>query len=224
MDERAAAAVIAAGAEPGPDHQQLLGKACRDARRLRGAGLADGRLRRRRPSAPGRDPRRHGRPRRHRPGAAAGRGHRRVRAAHPRPAPVTPWPGCSRPPAPSPASRAARTPWRRTPTSSPGEGGSTPRSSRAAGAALTVKGGRPASGWPSRRPAGPALAIKLEAGDQRRCSAVALAALRAAGLAVDAASSPTPRCRLRPPVVRNWAGDAVGGIRVETGWLACPPA
>ncbi len=87
-----------------------------------------------------------------------------------------------------------------------------------AGEQLTCKGGGAAVWLAVRRPAGPALAIKLEAGDTTAMPPVALAALRALGW-VDAAQVVLPGlARHVCPDVRNWEGDVVGSVDVETGW------
>lgn len=86
------------------------------------------------------------------------------------------------------------------------------------GASMTVKVGGAAVWVAVRRPAGPALAIKLEAGDSSAIPPVALASLEALGW-MDSATLGTaalaPHLR---PAVRNWAGDPVGHITVEPGW------
>ena len=71
----------------------------------------------------------------------------------------------------------------------------------------------------ARRPGGPALAIKLEAGDQAAISAVALAALGRLGwLSARQLDDPALAGFVRP-LVRNWAGEVVGEITAEPGWL-----
>jgi L-asparaginase II len=88
-----------------------------------------------------------------------------------------------------------------------------------AGAGLTVKGGAAGVWVALRRPAGPALAIKLEAGDQSAISAVALAALERLGwLDHDQLRHPALR-GFGQPVLRNWAGASVGEITAEPAWL-----
>jgi L-asparaginase II len=87
-----------------------------------------------------------------------------------------------------------------------------------AGEQLTCKGGGAAVWVAVRRPAGPALAIKLEAGDMTAMPPVALAALRALGWLDDAQVSLTGLARHLRPDVRNWDGQVVGSVDVETGW------
>lgn len=88
----------------------------------------------------------------------------------------------------------------------------------AAGAAVTVKVGGAAVWVALLRPAGPALAIKLEAGDATALPAVALAALGALGW-IDGALLAGP---LLTPFVsvalRNWEGLEVGATTAEPGW------
>jgi L-asparaginase II len=88
----------------------------------------------------------------------------------------------------------------------------------AAGEAVTVKVGGAAVWVALLRPAGPALAIKLEAGDATALPAVALAALRSLGW-VDRATLAGP---LLTPFVsvalRNWEGLEVGSTTAEPGW------
>ncbi|HSP09647.1 MAG TPA: asparaginase, partial [Candidatus Dormibacteraeota bacterium] len=89
----------------------------------------------------------------------------------------------------------------------------------AAGSSLTVKGGAAGVWVALRRPGGPALAIKLEAGDQSAMSAVAMAALERLGwLDPDELHDPA-LAGFVAPTVRNWAGARVGEIRAEPGWL-----
>ena len=90
----------------------------------------------------------------------------------------------------------------------------------AAGMALTVKIGGAAVWVALRRPAGPALAIKLEAGDATAMPAVALAALTALGWLDRAAVATGPLAALAQPALRNWAGAEVGVTRAEVGWAA----
>jgi L-asparaginase II len=89
-----------------------------------------------------------------------------------------------------------------------------------AGSRITAKGGA-AGVWAAvRRPDGPALAIKLESGEQSAISAVAVAALQSLGwLSPSDVSDPLLAGFARPPV-RNWAGAIVGEISPEPGWLA----
>lgn len=87
-----------------------------------------------------------------------------------------------------------------------------------AGAAITVKGGGAAVWVALRRGGGPALAIKLEAGEAAALPAVAMEALGTLGW-LDARTLGDPRlAQFRQPVLRNWAGDAVGSISVDPGW------
>jgi L-asparaginase II len=90
----------------------------------------------------------------------------------------------------------------------------------AAGAAVTVKVGGAAVWVALLRPAGPALAIKLEAGDATALPAVALAALGALGW-IDGPLLAGP---LLTPFVtvalRNWDGLEVGSTAAEPGWTA----
>ena len=130
------------------------------------------------------------------------------------------WPACTRRPSPSRGSGAVRMPWPPTPTSLAAAAASTPRCSRRPARHLTAKGGAAAVWVAVRRPAGPALAIKLEAGDHAALSAVALGALERAGLAHPCRGAGTPRWQVPEPTLRNWAGDDVGAIAVETGWPA----
>lgn len=80
-----------------------------------------------------------------------------------------------------------------------------------AGERLTAKIGGAAVWVAVLRPAGPALAIKLEAGAGEAIPAIALAALEQ----VDALPDPLPPAlaAFAEPVTRNWAGTAVGRIR-----------
>lgn len=88
-----------------------------------------------------------------------------------------------------------------------------------AGRRLTVKGGAAGVWVAVHRPGGPALAIKLEAGDQTAITAVALAAVEALGW-LDAAQLAAPALAgFARPAVHNWAGEEVGKIAVEPGWV-----
>lgn len=88
----------------------------------------------------------------------------------------------------------------------------------AAGAEVSVKVGGAAVWVAVLRPGGPALAIKLEAGDATALPAVALAALGALGW-IDQAILAGP---LLAPFVRvalrNWEGLEVGSTTTEPGW------
>ncbi|MHB8717842.1 MAG: asparaginase [Candidatus Dormibacteria bacterium] len=87
-----------------------------------------------------------------------------------------------------------------------------------AGTTLTCKGGGGAVWVAVRRPAGPAVAIKLEAGDATGMAVVALTALGATGL-VDAQLLDSPAlARHRQALHCNWAGDVVGRVAAEPGW------
>jgi L-asparaginase II len=88
----------------------------------------------------------------------------------------------------------------------------------AAGHDLTAKGGAAAVWVAVRRPRGPALAIKLEAGDQAAIPAVALAALERLGWIGSATMEGAGLPAFRRPVLRNWEGADVGSITVEPGW------
>ncbi|MBJ7609739.1 MAG: asparaginase [Candidatus Dormibacteraeota bacterium] len=89
-----------------------------------------------------------------------------------------------------------------------------------AGAGLTVKVGGAAVWVGLRRPRGPVLAIKLEAGDATALPAVALAALGALGW-LDRAQLADPRLSgFVAPALVNWAGTHVGATAVEPGWTA----
>jgi L-asparaginase II len=89
----------------------------------------------------------------------------------------------------------------------------------AAGHALTAKGGAAAVWVAVRRPGGPALAIKLEAGDEAAIPAVALAALERLGWIAGATTeADADLAGFRHPSVRNWEGTAVGSITIEPGW------
>ncbi len=89
-----------------------------------------------------------------------------------------------------------------------------------AGTHLTAKGGAAGVWVAVRRPAGPALAIKLESGDQAAVSAVALGALGRLGWLTHAEVEHPALAGFAEPTLRNWAGDDVGAIAVETGWLS----
>ena len=92
-----------------------------------------------------------------------------------------------------------------------------------AGLRLTAKGGAAGVWVALLRPDGPALAIKLESGDQSAISAVALAALHRLGwLSSSEVSDPRLAEFARPPV-RNWVGATVGEISTEPGWVADLP-
>jgi L-asparaginase II len=89
-----------------------------------------------------------------------------------------------------------------------------------AGAEVTLKGGGGAVWVAVRRPGGPALAIKLEAGDAAAMPVVALAVLESLGwIGPDALEDPR-LAPFRAPVVRNWEGAAVGSITAEREWVA----
>lgn len=90
----------------------------------------------------------------------------------------------------------------------------------AAGRDLTVKVGGAAVWVACRRPGGPALALKLEAGDDTALPAIALAALGALGWIDSAALRSAPLATHVRPVLRNWAGAEVGFTAVEPGWTA----
>ncbi|MGH7723053.1 MAG: asparaginase [Candidatus Dormibacteria bacterium] len=89
----------------------------------------------------------------------------------------------------------------------------------AAGRDLTVKGGAAAVWVAVRRPRGPALAIKLEAGDQTAVPAIALAALQRLGWIGAAALEDAALGGFAHPTLRNWEGTAVGSITVEPAWI-----
>ncbi len=88
----------------------------------------------------------------------------------------------------------------------------------AAGAAVTVKIGGAAVWVAVRRPQGPALAIKLEAGDATAMPAVALAALRALGWIDEATLAGPLLTPFRRVALRNWEGLEVGATAAEPGW------
>ncbi len=87
------------------------------------------------------------------------------------------------------------------------------------GHAVTVKGGAAGVWVAVRRPDGPALAIKLEGGEQSAISAVALAALRQLGWLSPAELADPRLAGFGEPPVLNWAGATVGEVRVEPGWV-----
>jgi L-asparaginase II len=89
----------------------------------------------------------------------------------------------------------------------------------AAGATVTVKVGGAAVWVATRRPDGPALAIKLEAGDATAMPAVALAALAALGWIDEAALAGPLLGPFRRVALRNWEGLQVGSTDPEPGWL-----
>jgi L-asparaginase II len=88
-----------------------------------------------------------------------------------------------------------------------------------AGRDLTAKGGAAAVWVAVRRPDGPALAIKLEAGEQAALPAVALAALDRLGWIGEGALGEADLAPFRHPTLRNWEGTAAGSITVEPGWI-----
>ncbi len=88
----------------------------------------------------------------------------------------------------------------------------------AAGSVITAKSGGAALWVAVRRPAGPGLAIKLEAGDATAMPAVALAALEAlAWVGAEVLVDPAVAA-FRQPEVRNWEGVVVGSVTADTGW------
>ena len=87
----------------------------------------------------------------------------------------------------------------------------------ALGANLTVKVGGAAVWVAVRRPAGPALALKLEAGDATTLPAVAMAALSALGWLGEAEAGLAAFAR---PALHNWEGAEVGATQAETEWTA----
>lgn len=90
----------------------------------------------------------------------------------------------------------------------------------AAGVAVTVKVGGAAVWIAVQRPGGPALAIKLEAGDAGALPPVALTALVALGW-IDGAAATEPGLSAHArPAVTNWAGAVVGHIDIDPGWAA----
>jgi L-asparaginase II len=90
----------------------------------------------------------------------------------------------------------------------------------AAGDRITLKGGGAAVWAAVRRPAGPGLAIKLEAGDAAALPAVALAALEALDWLGPEVLGDDRLVPFRRPSLRNWAGAVVGSIEAEPGWTA----
>lgn len=86
-----------------------------------------------------------------------------------------------------------------------------------AGDRLTAKIGGGAVWVAVLRPAGPAVALKLEAGSGEAIPPVALAALRSLGALPE--PMPEPLARHAKPVVRNWSGTAIGVIRPAAGVL-----
>lgn len=90
----------------------------------------------------------------------------------------------------------------------------------AAGGAVTVKGGGAAVWVALRRPAGPAVAIKLEAGDAAAMPAVALAAVSALGWVDASALGGGALAPFAHPAMRNWEGTEVGSITAEPAWTA----
>ena len=88
-----------------------------------------------------------------------------------------------------------------------------------AGDAITAKVGGAAVWVAVRRPAGPALAIKLEAGEATALPAVALAALGALGWIDEAALTSSPLRAFVSPALVNWEGDAVGSTAAEPAWI-----
>jgi L-asparaginase II len=88
-----------------------------------------------------------------------------------------------------------------------------------AGDAVTVKIGGSAVWVAVRRPGGPAMAIKLEAGDATALPAVALAALKALGWIDATAFAGSTLGPFVRPAVRNWEGTEVGSVTAEPGWL-----
>jgi L-asparaginase II len=93
----------------------------------------------------------------------------------------------------------------------------------AAGRDLTAKGGGAAVWVAVRRPRGPAVAIKLEAGDPTAIPAVALAALERLGWIGQVATEDVGLEPYRRPVLRNWEGTAVGEITITSGWTESLP-
>ena len=89
-----------------------------------------------------------------------------------------------------------------------------------AGSTVTVKGGAAGVWVAVRRPDGPAVAVKLEGGDETAISAVGLAALRRLGWLGEAEASDRRLAGFARPPLRNWAGAAVGEVTTEPGWLA----
>jgi L-asparaginase II len=89
-----------------------------------------------------------------------------------------------------------------------------------AGWRLTAKGGAAGVWIAVLRPGGPALAIKLESGDQSAISAVAVAAMHRLGWVSSAEVSDRRLAEFARPPVRNWGGSTVGEISTEPGWVA----
>jgi L-asparaginase II len=87
------------------------------------------------------------------------------------------------------------------------------------GSVLTAKVGAAAVWVAVRRPSGPALAIKLEAGDGTALPAIALAALGGLGWLDDAAAEDPRLAGFRRIALRNWAGVEVGRVAVAPGWV-----
>ena len=87
-----------------------------------------------------------------------------------------------------------------------------------AGSSLTCKVGGAAVWVAVRRPSGPALALKLEAGDATAIAPVALAALAGAGFVDAATLAAPPLAAHRTAPQHNWAGDVVGEVVVEPAW------
>lgn len=83
----------------------------------------------------------------------------------------------------------------------------------AAGEHLTAKIGGAAVWVAVLRPSGPAVALKLEAGAPEAIPPVAIAVLQRLGALP--AELPGGLAAYAAPVVRNWAGEAVGSIGVE---------
>jgi L-asparaginase II len=88
----------------------------------------------------------------------------------------------------------------------------------AAGLELTCKVGGAAVWAAVRRPGGPALALKLEAGEAAALPAVALAALDAVGWLREGSRTDATLADFARPALRNWQGSAVGFVAVEPGW------
>jgi L-asparaginase II len=89
---------------------------------------------------------------------------------------------------------------------------------KAAGDAVTVKVGGAAVWVAVRRPRGPAVAIKLEAGDPTALPAVASAALQALGWIDEATLAGPLLSPFRRVALRNWEGAEVGWTAAEPGW------
>jgi len=86
------------------------------------------------------------------------------------------------------------------------------------GTAVTAKIGGAAVWVACARPAGPGVAVKLEGGVDSAVAPIALATLRSLGLLPDRVT-PGLAAYARP-VLRNWAGEPVGEIRVEKAAFA----